>query len=49
MVTATDGFEALYYMNIWRILADLTHSLSKCILIFAIHRNRSSEGMSLPS
>ncbi|KFX96131.1 hypothetical protein V497_01654 [Pseudogymnoascus sp. VKM F-4516 (FW-969)] len=45
----TDGFAALYYMNIWRILADLTHALSKCILIFAIHRNRSSEGVSVVS
>ncbi|OBT54975.1 hypothetical protein VE04_04509 [Pseudogymnoascus sp. 24MN13] len=43
MPTVIDGFEALYYMNIWRILADLARSLSKCILIFAIHRNRSSE------
>lgn len=39
-----DGFEALYYMNVFRILADVTHALSKCILIIAIHRNHSAEG-----
>ncbi|KAM5343587.1 hypothetical protein ACJ41O_012124 [Fusarium nematophilum] len=33
--------------NIFRILGDLSHALSKCILIFAIHRNRSAEGVSL--
>ncbi|KAF4469297.1 ER lumen retaining receptor [Fusarium albosuccineum] len=33
--------------NIFRILGDLSHLLSKCILIFAIHRNRSAEGVSL--
>lgn len=43
-----NGFEALAYMNFFRILADLTHALSKIILIFAIHRNRSAEGR-LPS
>ncbi|GJN75878.1 hypothetical protein PLICBS_009986 [Purpureocillium lilacinum] len=32
--------------NIFRILGDLSHALSKCILIFAIHRNRSAEGVS---
>lgn len=32
--------------NIFRILADLLHISSKCILIWAIHRNRSSEGVS---
>ncbi|KAI1448715.1 ER lumen protein retaining receptor-domain-containing protein [Annulohypoxylon stygium] len=32
--------------NIFRILADCSHLLSKCILIFAIHRNRSAEGVS---
>ncbi|KAI0473949.1 ER lumen protein retaining receptor-domain-containing protein [Xylariaceae sp. FL0804] len=30
--------------NIFRILGDCSHLLSKCILIFAIHRNRSAEG-----
>ncbi|KAK7430934.1 hypothetical protein QQZ08_002462 [Neonectria magnoliae] len=37
-------------MSAWhtfRILGDLSHMLSKCILIFAIHRNRSAEGVSL--
>ncbi|KAK6820583.1 ER lumen protein retaining receptor [Apiospora arundinis] len=33
--------------NIFRILGDCSHLLSKCILIFAIHRNRSSEGVSM--
>ena len=33
--------------NVFRILADVTHTLSKCILIFAIHSNRSAEGVSL--
>ncbi|KAI0126499.1 ER lumen protein retaining receptor [Xylariales sp. AK1849] len=33
--------------NIFRIAGDISHILSKCILIFAIHRNRSAEGVSL--
>ncbi|ORY55472.1 ER lumen protein retaining receptor [Pseudomassariella vexata] len=33
--------------NIFRIMGDLSHILSKCILIFAIHRNRSAEGVSM--
>jgi hypothetical protein len=33
--------------NIFRILGDLSHLFSKCILILAIHRNRSAEGVSL--
>jgi len=33
--------------NLFRILGDCMHLLSKCILIFAIHRNRSAEGVSL--
>ncbi|RMJ24706.1 Protein-ER retention receptor [Aspergillus sp. HF37] len=33
--------------NIFRILGDLSHISSKCILIWAIHRNRSAEGVSL--
>ncbi|KAI1774668.1 ER lumen protein retaining receptor-domain-containing protein [Hypoxylon cercidicola] len=33
--------------NIFRILGDCSHLLSKCILIFAIHRNRSAEGVSM--
>ncbi|KAI9830307.1 MAG: hypothetical protein M1826_004918 [Phylliscum demangeonii] len=34
-------------MNIFRILGDVSHTLSKCILIVAIHRNHSAEGVSL--
>ncbi|KAF7852951.1 hypothetical protein EAF04_010828 [Stromatinia cepivora] len=33
--------------NFFRILGDLSHTLSKCILIYAIHRNSSAEGVSL--
>ncbi|KAI5864718.1 ER lumen protein retaining receptor-domain-containing protein [Durotheca rogersii] len=33
--------------NYFRILGDCSHLLSKCILIFAIHRNRSAEGVSM--
>ncbi|KAL2127935.1 hypothetical protein VTI74DRAFT_9948 [Chaetomium olivicolor] len=33
--------------TIFRIAADLSHITAKCILIFSIHRNRSSEGVSL--
>ncbi|RYP92127.1 hypothetical protein DL770_001788 [Monosporascus sp. CRB-9-2] len=33
--------------NIFRILGDISHIVSKCILIFAIHRNRSAEGVSM--
>jgi hypothetical protein len=34
-------------LNIFRILGDLAHISSKCILIWAIHRNKSAEGVSL--
>ena len=34
-------------MNIFRILGDLSHTASKCILMYAIHRNKSAEGVSL--
>lgn len=34
-------------MNLFQILGDLAHISSKCILIWAIHRNSSSEGVSL--
>ncbi|KAE8144917.1 ER lumen protein retaining receptor-domain-containing protein [Aspergillus avenaceus] len=34
-------------MNVFRILGDLAHISSKCILIWAIHRNKSAEGVSL--
>lgn len=30
--------------NVFRILADVSHTLSKCILIWAIHSNKSAEG-----
>jgi hypothetical protein len=33
--------------QVFRIAADLSHITAKCILIFSIHRNRSSEGMPL--
>lgn len=33
--------------NVFRISGDLCHIASKAILIFAIHRNRSAEGVSL--
>ena len=35
-------------MNIFRILGDVSHTVSKCILIWAIHSNRSAEGKPLP-
>ena len=31
-------------MNVFRILGDVSHTLSKCILIWAIHSNKSAEG-----
>jgi hypothetical protein len=31
-------------MNVFRILGDVSHTISKCILIWAIHWNRSAEG-----
>ncbi|PLB45665.1 hypothetical protein P170DRAFT_449314 [Aspergillus steynii IBT 23096] len=34
-------------LNVFRLLADLAHISSKCILIWAIHRNKSAEGVSL--
>ncbi|KZV87134.1 hypothetical protein EXIGLDRAFT_724082 [Exidia glandulosa HHB12029] len=34
-------------MNIFRILGDFAHFTSKCILIWAIHSNKSAEGVSL--
>ncbi len=33
--------------NVFRVLGDLSHTASKCILIYAIHRNKSAEGVSL--
>lgn len=35
--------------NVFRILGDCSHLSSICILIWAIHRNRSAEGMSSTS
>jgi len=35
------------HLNLFRVLGDVAHTASKCILIFAIHRNRSAEGVSL--
>ncbi|EXJ87232.1 hypothetical protein A1O3_04191 [Capronia epimyces CBS 606.96] len=35
------------YMNVFRILGDVSHTASKCILIYAIHSNQSAEGVSL--
>lgn len=34
-------------MNVFRILGDVSHTASKCILIWAIHSNKSAEGVSL--
>ncbi|KIX07971.1 uncharacterized protein Z518_02625 [Rhinocladiella mackenziei CBS 650.93] len=34
-------------LNIFRILGDVSHTASKCILIWAIHSNKSAEGVSL--
>jgi len=33
--------------NVFRYMGDISHLLSKCILMYAIHRNRSAEGVSL--
>ena len=37
----------LTFAQLFRILGDLSHLSAKGILIFAIHRNRSAEGVSL--
>lgn len=34
-------------LNFFRLVGDLSHISSKCILIWAIHRNKSAEGVSL--
>ncbi|PYH84041.1 hypothetical protein BO82DRAFT_305548 [Aspergillus uvarum CBS 121591] len=34
-------------MNLFRALGDFSHLGSKCVLIWAIHRNKSAEGVSL--
>jgi len=31
-------------MNVFRILGDVSHTVSVCILIWAIHSNKSAEG-----
>lgn len=31
-------------MNVFRILGDVSHTAAKCILIWAIHINKSAEG-----
>lgn len=36
---------AMTNMNVFRILGDVFHTASKCILIWAILRNKSAEGM----
>ncbi|KAI4252648.1 MAG: hypothetical protein LQ352_004171 [Teloschistes flavicans] len=41
------GHHHQYHFNIFRILGDLSHIASKCILLWAIHSNRSAEGISL--
>jgi ER lumen protein retaining receptor len=33
--------------NVFRVLGDLAHTASKCILMVQIHRNKSAEGVSL--
>ncbi|KAJ6456496.1 ER lumen protein retaining receptor-domain-containing protein [Mycena sanguinolenta] len=33
-------------MNIFRLLGDMAHVVSKCILIWSIHKNKSAEGIS---
>jgi hypothetical protein len=35
------------HLNPFRVVADLAHILSKCILIWSIHWNKSAEGVSL--
>ncbi|KAF2767790.1 hypothetical protein EJ03DRAFT_140107 [Teratosphaeria nubilosa] len=37
----------LFNMNVFRIAGDVSHTASKCILIGAMHRNGSAEGVSL--
>lgn len=34
--------------NVFRFLGDISHTISKCILIWAIHSNRSAEGQPHP-
>ncbi|KAL1304046.1 hypothetical protein AAFC00_000483 [Neodothiora populina] len=37
----------MIHFNIFRILGDVSHTVSKCILIWSIHSNTSAEGVSL--
>jgi hypothetical protein len=39
----------MIHMNPFRILGDVSHTASKCILIWAIHSNRSAEGNDTPT
>ncbi|KAL0474417.1 ER lumen protein retaining receptor domain-containing protein [Neurospora intermedia] len=41
------GFLDIHGISIFRWAADLSHLISKCILLYSIHRNRSAEGVSL--
>lgn len=41
------GFFDIHGISIFRWAADISHLLSKCILLYSIHRNRSAEGVSL--
>ncbi|KAL4925575.1 ER lumen protein-retaining receptor [Aspergillus undulatus] len=34
-------------LTVPRVIADIAHFLSKCVLVWTIHRNRSAEGVSL--
>jgi len=34
-------------MDLFRVLADVSHTCSKLILIWSIHSNKSAEGVSL--
>ena len=34
----------MIHMNLFRVLGDVSHTVSKCILIWAIHSNKSAEG-----
>lgn len=36
--------EMAVHLNLFRVIADLSHTASKCILIWAIHSNKSAEG-----
>ncbi|KAI9786017.1 MAG: hypothetical protein M1816_008169 [Peltula sp. TS41687] len=39
----------MVHMNVFRILGDVSHTLSKCILIWQIHANKSAEGTHFPA